>query len=111
MPRVLAFHRNSKASFAVTIMVALMVSNGIRLLIQASSMPLIGISAALINALLVRGWRDVMLLNDTQYPLMFFVPTAVYGMVFVVVGVLIGAILLRPDGSEPSSPPEPASSE
>ena len=102
MHRDLTFRRNSKASFAVAVVVALMVFNGIRIFIQTASKPLGQMSAALINALLERGWRDVMLLNDTQYPLMMLVPTAVYGIVFVVVGVLIGAILMPPDRSEPN---------
>ncbi len=102
MRRGLTLRLHSKVSFAVAVLVAYMEFKGICLLIQTASKPLGQITAALINALLVRGWRDVMLLNDTQYPPMMLVPTAVYGIVFVAIGLLIGAVLLRSDRSQPS---------
>lgn len=82
---------NSKASYAVSIAAAFMVARGIGLLIEAASMPLETVSARLLNALLVRGWRNVMLLYEGPYPTLGLVgSTAFPGFVLLVSGLLAG---------------------
>jgi hypothetical protein len=92
MPRspMPAIRANSKASYAVSIVAALIVARGIELLIRAASMPLETVSVRLINALLVRGWRNVVVLHEAPYSLALVGSTALPGFVLLVAGLLAG---------------------
>ena len=81
---------NSRASYAVSIAIALTLFKGIELLIQGASMPLETVSARLINLLLARGWRNVALLNEPSYPLTMWISTTVIGLLLISAGLAVG---------------------
>ena len=85
-----AIRAQERTSYAVSVAGGLMIARGIELLIQAASMPLETVSARLINALLVRGWRNVVLLNEAYYPLALVGSTVFPGFVLLGAGLLAG---------------------
>ena len=90
-----AIRANSKASYAVSIAAALIVARGIELLIQAASMPLGTVSVRLINALVVRGWRNAVVLYEAPYSLSLVGSTALPGLVLLVAGLVAGNYIVR----------------
>lgn len=92
--------RNSKASRAAAIVIGLTLFKGVALLIQAASMPLETLAVRVINALLMRGWRNVMTLDESHYPMALFGYVAFEGLVLIAIGLAIGRKLV------PRSPQE-----
>lgn len=84
----------SKTSYAVSVAAALIVARGIESLIQAMAMPLEAPVARLINFLLVRGWRNVVLLSEAPYPLALVGSTTLSGIVLVTIGLLAGSYVV-----------------
>jgi len=95
-----ALRAKSKLSYAASIAAGLVIFEGLQLLINAASMPLETVSARLINALLVRGWRNVMLLSEPSHSLLMVGSIALTGVVLVAIGFSIGEGVVRHTGAE-----------
>jgi len=78
-------------------MIALLLYKGVGLLVQAAAMPLEHVVVYTINAVSLRGWRDVMPLGQPDYPLVLVGLTAFNGFVLVATGLVIGMKLVRPN--------------
>ena len=86
--------RNSKASLAAAIVIGLTLFKGVALLIQAAAVPLETLAVRVINALLMRGWRNVMPLDASHYPMALLGYTAVEGLALVAIGLAVGMKLV-----------------
>ena len=86
--------RKSIASLAAAIMIGLTLFKGVELLIQAAAMPLETVTVRVINALLIRGWRNVTLLDGPPDTLVVAVFTAVQGLALIAIGLGIGIRLV-----------------
>jgi len=91
---------NPKMSFVVSIAVALILTQGLRSLVGAASLPLETALTGLLNAVLVRGWRNVIFLWEPHYPLLMVGSTAFMGFVLLGIGLAIGAGVVRRAKSE-----------
>ena len=83
------------AQYAVSILAALLIYSGIESMIGAASAPLETATAWLINAVLARGWPNVLRLSETSYPMIFIAHKAVVGLVFGSIGLWLGMGLTR----------------
>jgi len=84
------------ASLAAAIMIGLLLDKGLQLLVQAAAMPLETAAIHATNAILMAGWRDVMLFEGAPFTMSLFVFTALEGLVLMVLGLVIGMRLVQP---------------
>lgn len=88
-----------RASYVVSIVAGLALFQGIQLLLRAASLPLETLMAKLINAILVRGWRNILLLNEPHYPLLMVGESVLIGVIFIAIGLWAGNSLARKRGN------------
>ncbi len=89
-----------RLSYAASIAIALTLFEGMQSLINAASLPLEVVVARMINAALVRGWRDVMLIPEPGPQLGIFVAYALMGLVLIAIGLSLGIGILSHGGRE-----------
>jgi hypothetical protein len=94
-----ALRSNSKASLVASVAIGLTFYEGIGVLIRAAVMPLQTLATFLINFLLVRGWRNVMLLGEPAYSLADVAFTAFAGLLLLAIGLGVGMVLVKPTAS------------
>jgi len=86
--------QHSRASLAAAIAIGLTLSKGIGLLIRAAAAPLDTLTVHIINAILMRGWRNVMALSESSLPLALVGLFAFEGFVLVALALGIGMKLV-----------------
>lgn len=93
----MATNRNSRKSIApiaVAIVIGLLLFGGVELLVQAAAIPLETVTVRVINAILIRGWGDAMLLSAPSRMLDITAFTAVEGLFLIAIGLGIGMKLV-----------------
>jgi hypothetical protein len=89
-----ALGAKSRASYVLSIAIALTFFKGIELLIQGASMSLETVSVRLINMLLVRSWRNVLLLDEPRYQLAMWASSIFIGLLLITAALAFGNKLL-----------------
>jgi len=97
-PSVLNSRLSPMLSYVVSIAIALTLYEGMKSLINAASMPLEALAARLINAVILRGWRDIMLMPEHNYPLSILGINVVFGLVLIGMGLSVGMRILAKNG-------------
>ena len=85
---------SSTASFAAAIMIALLLAEGLHRIVQAVAMPLESVAIRAIDAVLMLGWRDVMLFDQESFTPSLFAFTTLEGLVLIALALAIGLKLI-----------------